>query len=41
MIMAALDNALDDRAIQRDFADDAVAWADTRPVRLRLLSIEG
>ncbi len=27
MIMAALDNALNDRAIQRDFARDPVAWA--------------
>ncbi len=27
MIMAALDNALNDRAMQRHFADDAVSWA--------------
>ena len=27
MIMAALDNALDNRAIQRDFACDPVSWA--------------
>jgi hypothetical protein len=27
MIMAALDNALNDRAIQRDFARDPVSWA--------------
>ena len=27
MIMAALDNALDNRAIQRDFARDPVSWA--------------
>jgi hypothetical protein len=27
MIMAALDNALDNRAIQRDFASDPVSWA--------------
>jgi hypothetical protein len=25
--MAALDNALDNRAIQRDFARDPVSWA--------------
>jgi hypothetical protein len=27
MIMAALDNALNDRALQRDFASDPVSWA--------------
>ena len=27
MIMAALDNALNDRAIQRDSARDPVSWA--------------
>jgi hypothetical protein len=27
MIMAALDNALNDRALQRDFAADPVSWA--------------
>ena len=27
MIMAALDNALDNRAIQRHFARDPVSWA--------------
>ncbi len=27
MIMAALDNALHDRALQRDFAADPVSWA--------------
>ena len=27
MIMAALDNALNNRAIQRDFARDPVSWA--------------
>jgi len=27
MIMAALDNALNDRALQRDFARDPVSWA--------------
>ena len=27
MIMAALDNALGDRALQRHFADDPVSWA--------------
>jgi hypothetical protein len=27
MIMAALDNALDDRSLQRDFARDPVSWA--------------
>jgi len=27
MIMAALDNALDNRALQRHFAADPVAWA--------------
>jgi hypothetical protein len=27
MIMAALDNALNNRALQRDFASDPVSWA--------------
>ncbi len=27
MIMAALDNALSNRALQRDFANDPVSWA--------------
>jgi hypothetical protein len=40
MIMAALDNALDNRAIQQDFARDPVSWAaraylstETMPIR--------
>jgi hypothetical protein len=39
MIMAALDNALNDRAIQRDFARDPVSWAARTYLSLEHLSI--
>jgi len=41
MIMAALDNALNDRAIQRDFARDPVSWAARTYLRLENMSIGG
>ncbi len=39
MIMAALDNALDNRAIQRDFARDPVSWAAHTYLELETLSL--
>ena len=39
MIMAALDNALHDRAIQSDFARDPVSWAARTYLRLEEMSI--
>src|SRR3984957_1400425 len=39
MIMAALDNALDNRAIQRDFARDPVSWAAQTYLSLENMSI--
>jgi len=39
MIMAALDNALDNRAIQRDFASDPVSWAARAYLSLEHLTI--
>ncbi len=39
MIMAALDNALNNRAIQRDFARDPVSWAARTYLRLENMSI--
>jgi hypothetical protein len=39
MIMAALDNALNDRAIQRDFARDPVSWAARTYLSLEHMSI--
>ena len=39
MIMAALDNALDNRAIQRDFARDPVSWAAQTYLSLENLSL--
>ena len=39
MIMAALDNALNDRAIQRDFARDPVSWAARTYLSLEKMSI--
>jgi hypothetical protein len=39
MIMASLDNALDNRAIQRDFASDPVSWAARVYLQLEHLSI--
>jgi hypothetical protein len=39
MIMAALDNALDNRAIQRDFARDPVSWAAHTYLSIETMSI--
>ena len=39
MIMAALDNALNDRALQRDFARDPAAWAARTYLALEHLSL--
>ena len=39
MIMAALDNALNDRAIQRDFARDPVSWAARTYLSLEHMSL--
>jgi hypothetical protein len=39
MIMATLDNALDNRAIQRDFAGDPVSWAARSYLALEHMSI--
>jgi hypothetical protein len=39
MIMAALDNALANRAIQRDFAADPVAWAARTYLGLENMSL--
>jgi Putative glucoamylase/Protein of unknown function (DUF3131) len=39
MIMASLDNALNNRAIQRDFASDPVSWAAHTYLELEHLSI--
>ncbi|MBO0836784.1 MAG: DUF3131 domain-containing protein [Actinobacteria bacterium] len=39
MIMAALDNALRNRAIQRDFAKDPVAWAAHTYLKLEHMSL--
>jgi hypothetical protein len=39
MIMASLDNALNDRALQRDFATDPVAWAAHAYLSLEKMSI--
>jgi hypothetical protein len=39
MIMAALDNALDNRAIQRDFASDPASWAARTYLLLETLSV--
>jgi len=41
MIMAALDNALHDRALQRDFARDPVAWAAHTYLALETMSLGG
>ena len=38
-ILAALDNALDNRAIQRDFASDPVSWAARTYLSLETLSL--
>jgi hypothetical protein len=40
MIMASLDNALDNRAIQRDFARDPVSWAAHTYLELEKLSLK-
>src|ERR1700722_16903846 len=39
MIMAALDNALDNRALQRDFARDPVSWAAHTYLSMETMSI--
>jgi hypothetical protein len=39
MIMASLDNALNNRAIQRDFASDPVAWAAHTYLELEHMSL--
>ena len=39
MIMASLDNALNNRAIQRDFAADPVSWAARTYLSLEKLSL--
>jgi hypothetical protein len=39
MILAALDNALNDRALQRDFARDPVAWAARTYLSLERMSL--
>jgi hypothetical protein len=39
MIMAALDNALNDRALQRDFARDPVSWAARTYLSLEHMSL--
>jgi hypothetical protein len=41
MIMASLDNALNNRAIQRDFARDPVAWAAHTYLSMETMSIAG
>ncbi len=41
MIMASLDNALDNRAIQRDFARDPVSWAAHTYLSMETMSIAG
>jgi hypothetical protein len=41
MIMASLDNALNNRAIQRDFARDPVAWAAHEYLSMETFSLEG
>lgn len=39
MIMASLDNALNNRAIQRDFASDPVSWAAHTYLELEHMSL--
>jgi Putative glucoamylase/Protein of unknown function (DUF3131) len=41
MIMASLDNALNNRAIQRDFARDPVSWAARTYLSIETMSIAG
>ena len=41
MIMGALDNALDNRAIQRDFASSSAAWAARTYLSLDTFSLGG
>ena len=41
MIMAALDNALHNRALQRDFAQDPVAWAAHTYLSTETMSLAG
>jgi hypothetical protein len=39
--MAALDNALNNRAIQRDFANDPVSWAARTYLPMETFSLGG
>jgi hypothetical protein len=39
MIMAALDNALRNRALQRDFANDSTSWAAQKYLSMETMSI--
>ena len=39
MIMAALDKALNDRALQRDFARDLVSWAAHTYLSIETMSL--
>ena len=39
MIMASLDNALRDRALQRDFAHDPVSWAARTYLSMETMSL--
>jgi len=39
MIMASLDNALNNRALQRDFAHDPVSWAAQTYLSMETMSI--
>jgi hypothetical protein len=40
MIMAALDNALNDRAMQKHFANDPVSWAARTYLSAETMSIQ-
>jgi hypothetical protein len=40
MIMAALDNALEDRAMQRHFARDPVSWAARTYLSMETMSMQ-
>jgi len=40
MIMAALDNAIRDRAMQRHFAQDSVSWAARTYLSMETMSIQ-
>jgi hypothetical protein len=40
MIMAALDNAIRDHAMQRHFAEDCVSWAARTYLSMETMSIQ-